>query len=106
MAPSDDVEMAPTGEDRPTSLTGRLAVYQRAGGVATPIITTLVALFLAGLVVLVTTGKNPLSTYRAILDGTGLPWLVHWLVDVREIGGTQGVYPTEADAVAISAINL
>jgi simple sugar transport system permease protein len=102
----DDVGTTPTGESPPTSLTGRLAVYQRAGGILTPIVTTLVAFFIAGLVVLVTTGKNPLSTYRAIFDGTGLPWLVHWLVDVRVIGGTQGLYPTEADAVAISAVNL
>ena len=68
--------------------------------------TTLVAFFLAGLVVLVTTGKNPLPVYRGILDGTGLPWLTHWLVDVRVIGGTEELYPREADAVAVSAINL
>ena len=93
-------------EDAPTTLTGRLALYQRAGGALTPVVTTLVAFLLAGLVVLVTTGKNPLPVYRGILDGTGLPWLVHWLVDVRAIGGTQDLYPTEADAVAISAISL
>jgi general nucleoside transport system permease protein len=101
--------VAPTrsnSEDAPTSLTGRLALYQRAGGALTPVVTTLVAFFLAGLVVLATTGRNPLPVYRGILDGTGLPWLVHWLVDVRAIGGTEEVYPTEADAVAVSAISL
>jgi general nucleoside transport system permease protein len=101
--------VAPTrssNEESPTSLTGRLALYQRAGGALTPVVTTLVAFFLAGLVVLVTTGKNPLPVYRGILDGTGLPWLTHWLVDVRAIGGTQELYPSEADAVAVSAINL
>jgi ABC-type uncharacterized transport system permease subunit len=100
---------APTrssSEDSPTSLTGRLELYQRAGGALTPVVTTLVAFFLAGLVVLVTTGKNPLPVYRGILDGTGLPWLVHWLVDVRVIGGTKELYPAEADAVAVSAISL
>jgi ABC-type uncharacterized transport system permease subunit len=32
-----------------------------------------------GLVVLVTTGKNPLTTYEAIFDGTGLNWLFPWV---------------------------
>jgi general nucleoside transport system permease protein len=103
---TDDVEGAPSGADASASLTVRLAVYQRAGGALTPVVTTLVAFLLAGLVVLATTGKNPLPVYRGILDGTGLPWLVHWLVDVRSIGGTQELYPAEADAIAVSAINL
>jgi ABC-type uncharacterized transport system permease subunit len=101
--------VAPTrssNEDAPTSLTGRLALYQRAGGAVTPVVTTILAFLVAGLVVLVTTGKNPLPVYRGILDGTGLPWLVHWLVDVRAIGGTKGIYPSEADAVAVSATSL
>jgi general nucleoside transport system permease protein len=101
--------VAPTrssSEDAPTSLTGRLGLYQRAGGAVTPVVTTILAFLVAGLVVLVTTGKNPLPVYRGILDGTGLPWLVHWLVDVRAIGGTKGIYPSEADAVAVSATSL
>ena len=89
-----------------TTVTARLALYQRAGGALTPVVTTFVAFLLAGLVVLVTTGKNPLPVYRGIFDGTGLPWLVHWLVDVRAIGGTQELYAAEADAVAVSAISL
>jgi general nucleoside transport system permease protein len=92
--------------DEQTSLTARLSLYERAGGVLTPLVTTLVAFFVAGLVILVSTGKNPLPVYRGILDGTGLPWLTHWLVDVRAIGGTHDLYPNEADAVAISAISL
>jgi general nucleoside transport system permease protein len=106
VTPPDDVELTPAGEAPPTSLTGRLALYQRAGGVVTPLVTTLLAFLIAGLVVLVSTGKNPLPVYRGILDGTGLTWVVHWFVDVRVIGGTQSVYPTEADAVAVSAISL
>jgi general nucleoside transport system permease protein len=95
----------PTDADAPTTVTERLALYQRAGGVAVPVVTTLVAFLVGGLVVLAT-GRNPLPVYRGILDGTGLPWLGHWLVDVRVIGGTQDIYPTEADAVAVSAVNL
>ena len=70
-----------------------------------PVVTTLVAFLVGGLVVLAT-GRNPLPVYRGIFDGTGLPWLGHWLVDVRVIGGTQDIYPTETDAVAVSAVNL
>jgi ABC-type uncharacterized transport system permease subunit len=61
------------------SLAARFALYQRAGGVITPLLTALFAFFVGGLVVLVTTGKNPLSTYKAIFDGTGLNWLFPWV---------------------------
>ncbi len=40
-----------------------------------PLLTTLLAFFIGGLVVLVTTGKNPLTTYKAIFEGSG-PQLV------------------------------
>jgi general nucleoside transport system permease protein len=93
----EDVERTPTA---------RLSLYERVGGAVTPLVTTIVAFLLAGLVVLVSTGRNPLPVYRGILDGTGLPWLTHWLVDVRVIGGTRDLYPSEADAVAVSAISL
>jgi simple sugar transport system permease protein len=44
----------------------------------TPIVTTIVA-FLAGGIVVGATGHNPLSTYRAIFNGTGLNWLFPWV---------------------------
>jgi general nucleoside transport system permease protein len=56
------------------SVAERLAFYQRAGGIVTPLITTALAFFVGGLVVLITTQKNPLSTYKAIFEGTGLSW--------------------------------
>ena len=59
------------------SVAARLAFYQRAGGIITPLLTAVVAFFIGGLVILVTTHKNPLSTYRAIFDGTGLNWFFH-----------------------------
>jgi general nucleoside transport system permease protein len=61
------------------SLAARFALYQRAGGIITPLLTALFAFFVGGLVVLVTTGKNPLSTYKAIFEGTGLNWLFPWV---------------------------
>jgi general nucleoside transport system permease protein len=64
------------------SVAARLAFYQRAGGVITPLLTALIAFLIGGLVVYVTTHKNPLSTYKAIFEGSGLSWLspisVHW----------------------------
>ena len=42
-----------------------------------PLITTLLAFLIGGLVVVVTTGHNPLSTYKAIFNGTGLNWFFH-----------------------------
>ena len=55
------------------SVAERLAFYQRAGGVITPLFTAVLAFFVGGLVVLAT-GHNPLATYKAIWDGTGLNW--------------------------------
>jgi ABC-type uncharacterized transport system permease subunit len=45
----------------------------------TPLLTALLAFLIGGLVVLVTTHKNPLNTYRQIFDGTGLNWLFPWV---------------------------
>jgi simple sugar transport system permease protein len=46
-----------------------------AQGLIVSIITTFLAFLVGGLVVLVT-GHNPLTTYNAIFNGTGLTWLV------------------------------
>ena len=56
----------------------RLALWQRAGGVAAPLATAVFAFLVAGLVVLAT-GHDPLQTYRAIFDGAGLNWLFPWI---------------------------
>jgi general nucleoside transport system permease protein len=72
LLPPDVPEAAP-------SVAARFDLYQRAGGIITPLLTALLAFFIGGLVVLVTTGKNPLDTYKAIFDGTGLNWLFPWV---------------------------
>ena len=64
-------------EDAPT-VAGRFALAQRAGGALGPLLTAAFALLVGGLVVLAT-GANPLSTYRAIFDGSGLNWLFPWV---------------------------
>jgi ABC-type uncharacterized transport system permease subunit len=70
------------GEAKPgsyaPSVARRLAIYQRAGGIVTPLLTAVIAFLIGGLVVLAS-GSNPLSTYRAIFNGTGLNWLFPWV---------------------------
>jgi len=55
----------------------RLAAYVQGGGVIVPLLTAVLAFFIGGLVILVT-GHNPISTYRAIFNGTGLNWFLPW----------------------------
>jgi simple sugar transport system permease protein len=55
----------------------RLAGYVRGGGVIVPLLTTLLA-FLAGGLVMLATGSDPIATYKAIWEGTGLQWLFPW----------------------------
>jgi ABC-type uncharacterized transport system permease subunit len=68
----------PTGGDYAPSPLNRLAVWQRAGGAMLPLTTAILAFAIGGLVVLAT-GKNPLSVYRAVFNGTGLNWLFPWV---------------------------
>jgi general nucleoside transport system permease protein len=56
----------------------RLAAYVQGGGVIVPVLTAVLAFFIAGLVIFVT-GHNPFSTYKAIFNGTGLNWLFPWI---------------------------
>jgi ABC-type uncharacterized transport system permease subunit len=62
---------------RGATVGARLSRAMRSGGIVTPIITVFFAFFVGGLVVLVT-GHNPIDTYKAIFDGTGLQWLFPW----------------------------
>jgi general nucleoside transport system permease protein len=55
----------------------RLAFYQRAGGIVTPLLTAVFAFFMGGVVVLAT-GHNPFTTYKAIFEGAGLNWFFHF----------------------------
>jgi simple sugar transport system permease protein len=55
----------------------RLAGYLRGGGVFVPLLTTLLAFLVGGLVMLVT-GSDPIATYEAIWKGTGLQWIFPW----------------------------
>ncbi len=70
---------APPEDDLPPDATvaARLSTYLRGGGVITPLITVLIAFAFGGLVVLIT-GHDPIATYKAIFNGTGLNWFFPW----------------------------
>jgi ABC-type uncharacterized transport system permease subunit len=51
--------------------------FARASGAVGPVLTTVIAFLMGGLVVLLT-GKNPLHVYKAIFNGTGLNWFFHF----------------------------
>jgi simple sugar transport system permease protein len=58
----------------------RIALGERAGAVAKPLATAVVA-FVVGALVITASGHDPFSTYWAILKGTGLGWLIPGLGD-------------------------
>jgi general nucleoside transport system permease protein len=68
----------------PVTVAGRLSTYLRGGGIITPLLTVLFAFFVGGLVVLAT-GGNPIETYKAIFDGTGLNWFFPWISEEDRI---------------------
>ena len=56
-----------------------LTAFRRgASGITVPILTTVIAFIAGGLIVLAT-GHNPLTTYSSIFNGTGLNWLFPWV---------------------------
>ena len=70
-APESPEEAASSG-----TLIASIALKQRAGGIAVPAVTVLVA-FLMGGIVVAATGHNPLLAYRDIFNGAGLNWIFH-----------------------------
>ena len=66
------------GGQAPGTVASRLSGYLRGGGVLVPVITALLS-FLVGGVVVLAAGSNPISTYRAVFEGSGLNWVFPWL---------------------------
>jgi len=77
--PEEGAELAGEAGVEEGALTpaARLAGYMRGGGIVVPLLTVVFAFFIGGLVVLIT-GHNPLTVYKAIFNGTGLNWLFPW----------------------------
>ena len=104
--PLDEQPKAEPGGYAP-SVAERLAFYQRAGGIITPIFTALLA-FLAGGIVVLATGHNPLRTYKAIWDGTGLNWFFqfgHHHIDLP-FTNHQVFFWWNTDSSGLAAFNL
>jgi simple sugar transport system permease protein len=82
-----------------------LAFQSQLGGFLGPLLTTVIAFLMGGLVVLFT-GKNPINVYHAIFNGTGLNWFLH--VGSHHIGipftGARVWFPWDTGSVA--ALNL
>jgi general nucleoside transport system permease protein len=79
-----DLELPPPdpaglGPEVRQPLLDRYGIASRAGGLLAPVLTALLAFLAGGLVVLITTGKNPLTTYRAIFEGAGFNWFFPWV---------------------------
>ena len=69
-----------------TSLTEGVTSWfsSRIGGVLVPVAATALAFLIGGLVVLLT-GSNPITAYKAIFAGTGLNWFFPWVTgETRE----------------------
>jgi simple sugar transport system permease protein len=69
-----------SAEGGPGTITvaSRLSGFMRGGGVFIPLITAFLAFLVGGLVV-AATGANPIDTYQAIFEGSGLNWLLPWV---------------------------
>src|SRR3954468_24362355 len=68
--PADEFEGPGT-----VTVAARLATYLRGGGILAPFITLIFAFVIGGLVVLIT-GHDPIATYKAIFEGTGLNYFL------------------------------
>jgi general nucleoside transport system permease protein len=76
--PEDSGGLGP--ESRPQlSLAERYGLSQRAAGIAAPFLTAILAFLIGGVVIVITTGKQPMSVYKAIFDGSGLNWFLPWI---------------------------
>ena len=72
----DDVAQPPTPGDVPTPQQHFASRFGGFSGVIAPLITTIIAFLMGGLVVAVT-GKNPFKVYHAVFNGTGINWFFH-----------------------------
>jgi general nucleoside transport system permease protein len=106
MSEQEPAPATPPGEV--PSAAARFELLQRAGGIAAPILTAVLAFFVGGIVVFAT-GHNPITTYREIFNGTGLNWFFE--VGSHQIGvpfsGATVWFPWNVnDAESEAAFNL
>jgi simple sugar transport system permease protein len=72
----------------------------------TPLLTAVLAFFIGGLVVLATTHKNPLNTYKEIFNGTGLNWLFPWIHGTERASAALNLQQTLIYATTLALTGL
>ena len=90
------------------SVAERLGNLQRLGGLAVPLLTTLVAFIIGGLVVLIS-GGDPIQAYKEIFRGSGFSWFFE--VGSYEVGlpfsDAKAPFPWNVnDIESLAAVNL
>ena len=83
-----------------------LTAFRRgASGVTVPILTAVLA-FIAGGVIVLATGHNPLSTYQSIFNGTGLNWLFPWVTGAERSTAAGNLQQTLIQATPLILVGL
>ena len=73
---SEEFEEAPPPGDVPQPSQNFPSRFRGLTGAIAPVVTVVIAFLAGGLVVLVT-GKNPIKVYHAVFNGTGINWFFH-----------------------------
>jgi simple sugar transport system permease protein len=82
--PKRDLVESPEQAAETGTLAARISVSRRAGGIAVPLATVVLA-FLVGGLAMGATGHNPLLAYRDIFEGAGLNWIFHPTLSTQNI---------------------
>jgi general nucleoside transport system permease protein len=83
-----------------------LTAFRRGtSGILVPIVTTVIA-FIAGGVVVLATGHNPLSTYQSIFDGTGLNWVFPWVTGGERATAAGNLQQTLLQSTSLMLVGL
>jgi ABC-type uncharacterized transport system permease subunit len=83
-----------------------LTAFRRgASGIAVPILTTVIAFIAGGLIVLAT-GHDPISTYISIFNGTGLNWLFPWVGGAQRATAAGNLQQTLIQATPLVLVGL
>ncbi len=88
MSEAPEPEVPETGFPRLSVL-----LYDRVGGALVPLAATILAFLIGGLVVLIT-GHNPITAYRAIFNGTGFNWFFPWVTGDERVRAAKDLQET------------
>jgi simple sugar transport system permease protein len=90
------------GARSPAALT---AFRRGISGVTVPILTTVIAFIAGGLIVLAT-GHNPISTYSSIFNGTGFNWVFPWVGGAARATAAGNLQQTLIQTTALILVGL